>query len=123
MARTTRSMPASSVGAGGCRLASLTIGPSPASVPRQLTARRGRRQSEPAGALAAAHRPEVGCGQNGGRRMSTIAARPTTYAEYAAMNRFTVEQYHKMIETGILDDEDKLELLEGYLVLKMPRDS
>lgn len=26
-----------------------------------------------------------------------------------------------MIETGILNDEDKVELLENYVVLKMPR--
>jgi hypothetical protein len=39
----------------------------------------------------------------------------------AAIHRFTVEEYHKMIEAGILDDEDQVELLEGYVVDKMPR--
>jgi Uma2 family endonuclease len=38
------------------------------------------------------------------------------------MRKFTVAEYHRMIETGILDDTDKVELLEGYVVLKMPRD-
>jgi Uma2 family endonuclease len=35
--------------------------------------------------------------------------------------KFSVDRYQRMIETGILDDEDKVELLEGYVVLKMPR--
>lgn len=33
---------------------------------------------------------------------------------------FTVEEYHRMIQGGILDEEDPVELLEGWLVLKMP---
>ena len=38
-----------------------------------------------------------------------------------APHRFSVEQYQKMIEAGVLTDDDKIELLEGYLVTKMPR--
>jgi Uma2 family endonuclease len=34
----------------------------------------------------------------------------------------TVAQYQKMIESGVLTDEDQVELLEGWLVPKMPRD-
>lgn len=34
--------------------------------------------------------------------------------------RFTVEQYHRMIETGILTTNDRVELLEGWIVPKMP---
>ena len=34
----------------------------------------------------------------------------------------TVAQYQKMIESGVLTDEDHVELLEGWLVPKMPRD-
>jgi hypothetical protein len=37
------------------------------------------------------------------------------------MLRFSVAKYQRMIETGILDKNDKVELLEGYVVLKMPR--
>jgi Uma2 family endonuclease len=37
------------------------------------------------------------------------------------MAKFTVQQYQRMIETGILNDEDKVELLENYVVLKIPR--
>lgn len=35
--------------------------------------------------------------------------------------RFSVAQYHKMIEMGILTEDDNLELLDGYLVQKMSR--
>ncbi len=35
--------------------------------------------------------------------------------------RITVDEYHRMIAAGILTDEDKVELLEGSVVLKMPR--
>jgi Uma2 family endonuclease len=34
--------------------------------------------------------------------------------------RFSVDQYHEMIRRGILDEDDPVELLEGYLVKKMP---
>jgi hypothetical protein len=33
--------------------------------------------------------------------------------------RFTVEQYHRMIEIGILDENDRVELLEGWIICKM----
>lgn len=35
--------------------------------------------------------------------------------------KFSVEQYHEMINAGILTDEDPVELLEGILVTKMPK--
>jgi len=35
--------------------------------------------------------------------------------------RLTVSEYHRLIQVGVLTDEDKVELLNGYLVLKMPR--
>lgn len=35
----------------------------------------------------------------------------------------TVSQYHTMIETGILTEDDPVELLEGWLVYKMPKNS
>ncbi len=34
--------------------------------------------------------------------------------------RLTVEQYHEMIASGILTEDDPIELLEGWLVTKMP---
>jgi Uma2 family endonuclease len=39
----------------------------------------------------------------------------------AGFRRFSVPEYHKLIEIGLLTENDHLELLEGYLVLKMPR--
>src|SRR5215207_6369505 len=53
--------------------------------------------------------------------MTTTAATPITYGDAAAMAKFSVDDYHRMIETGILTPEDKVELLENYVVLKMPR--
>lgn len=35
--------------------------------------------------------------------------------------RLSVAQYHQMIRSGILTDDDPVELLEGWLVLKMPK--
>jgi Uma2 family endonuclease len=35
--------------------------------------------------------------------------------------RLTVEQYHEMIRNGILTTENRVELLEGWLVPKMPK--
>jgi len=48
------------------------------------------------------------------RAIPVVAAPPTSY-------RFSVKQYQQMIEVGVLTDDDKIELLEGYLVTKMPR--
>jgi hypothetical protein len=43
-------------------------------------------------------------------------------APVAGFRRFTVREYHKMIEIGVLTEDDRIELLEGYLVEKMPDD-
>jgi Uma2 family endonuclease len=40
----------------------------------------------------------------------------------AGFRRFSVSEYHKLIELGILTENDHLELLDGYLVEKMPHD-
>src|SRR5437868_6059435 len=34
---------------------------------------------------------------------------------------FTVDEYHRMIQVGVLTEDDPVELLEGWIVLKMPR--
>ena len=39
----------------------------------------------------------------------------------ASLRKFTVDEYHEMIRTGILKEGDPVELLQGYLVLKMAR--
>ncbi len=53
--------------------------------------------------------------------MTTATATPATYGLDASTARFSVARYQRMIETGILTPEDKVELLENYVVLKMPR--
>ena len=55
--------------------------------------------------------------------MTPTAATPVTYGRDASMARFSVPRYQRMIETGILTSEDKVELLENYVVLKMPRNA
>ncbi|MEM8612044.1 MAG: Uma2 family endonuclease [Cyanobacteria bacterium P01_H01_bin.105] len=35
--------------------------------------------------------------------------------------RLSVAQYHAMIQSGILTDDDPVELLEGWLIVKMPK--
>lgn len=35
--------------------------------------------------------------------------------------RLSVDQYHEMVRAGILTDEDPIELLDGWLVYKMPK--
>jgi hypothetical protein len=44
----------------------------------------------------------------------TYGLDPSTY-------RFSVDQYHRMIQADILGEDDPVELLEGYLVLKTSR--
>jgi Uma2 family endonuclease len=38
-----------------------------------------------------------------------------------ALRRFSVAEYHKMIKTGILKPDDRVELLEGWIVKKVPQ--
>ena len=49
-----------------------------------------------------------------------IAATPLTYGHDASIARFSVASYQRMIASGALTSEDKVELLENYVVLKMP---
>ena len=52
-------------------------------------------------------------------RTPSPAVRPATLApEY---HRFSVTDYERMVETGILDADAPVELLEGLVVTKMPR--
>jgi Uma2 family endonuclease len=41
-------------------------------------------------------------------------------ASLATFRRFTVAEYHEMIRLGVLTTEDRVELIDGYLVNKMP---
>jgi Uma2 family endonuclease len=46
---------------------------------------------------------------------------PSPFGTAGSLRRFTVDEYHRMIQTGILDETDRVELLDGFVVLKMPR--
>lgn len=35
---------------------------------------------------------------------------------------FSVDEYHRLIDAGVLTEDDNVELLEGWIVPKMPRD-
>jgi hypothetical protein len=37
------------------------------------------------------------------------------------IHRFTVDEYHEMIQKGILNEDDRVELLDGWIVEKMAR--
>jgi Uma2 family endonuclease len=52
--------------------------------------------------------------------MTPTAVQPTTYGRDASTARFSVAQYQRMIELGILTAHDKVELLENYIVYKIP---
>lgn len=52
-----------------------------------------------------------------GASASAVADRPP------ALRRFTVEQYHRMIASGILAEGDRVELLEGWIVQMSPHGS
>jgi Uma2 family endonuclease len=51
--------------------------------------------------------------------LPSIAGSPAVPTE--PVWRLSVEQYHQMIHLGILTDDDPVELLEGWLVYKMPK--
>ena len=37
------------------------------------------------------------------------------------VRRFKVDEYHRMVQAGVLTEDDPVELLEGWVVPKMPR--
>jgi Uma2 family endonuclease len=53
--------------------------------------------------------------------MTPTTTTPATYGHDASIAQFSVARYQRMVEAGILTAEDKVELLENYVVLKMPR--
>ncbi len=48
-----------------------------------------------------------------------VSQAPMPIQPLAGFRKFTVEQYHKMIRTGVLFEGEAIELLEGYLVNKI----
>jgi Uma2 family endonuclease len=49
-----------------------------------------------------------------------IAATPLTYGHDTSIARFSVASYQRMIASGALTSDDKVELLGHYVVLKLP---
>ncbi len=54
-------------------------------------------------------------------KLSAVPRRAEDEVFYWPTHRFSVAQYLRMVETGILGPNDKVELLEGYVVPKMAR--
>ena len=58
--------------------------------------------------------------------MSTLGTKPTDASterlSLVRNRRFTVAEYHKMIETGILGEDEHVELLEGEIVQMSPQE-
>lgn len=57
--------------------------------------------------------------------MSTalIESRQIWVAPGVPRRRYTVDEYHALIESGRIDERDRLELLEGWIVDKMPQNA
>jgi Uma2 family endonuclease len=55
--------------------------------------------------------------------MPTAAAPPAPLLAVDAVHRFSVKRYDQMTRTGTLTDEDRVELLEGVIVDKMPHNA
>ncbi len=53
---------------------------------------------------------------------STISRLPPSWDQPFPVRRFTVDEYHRMGECGMLTDNDHGELLEGLIVPQMMRE-
>lgn len=54
--------------------------------------------------------------------MSTVSIEPAAWeTPQFPVRRFTVEEYHRLGELGLLSEDDRIELIEGLLVPKMNR--
>lgn len=48
------------------------------------------------------------------------AIAPLPFKAMASLRKWTVDEYDQMVGDGVLTEDDRVELLEGYVVLKMP---
>src|SRR5260370_38754152 len=55
------------------------------------------------------------------RALTAVSPRLPPIIPPVPVRRFTVDEYHQMIQAGILGEDDNVELLEGWIVPKMPR--
>ena len=49
-----------------------------------------------------------------------VPVKPTSKSKPYALRKFTVEEYHKLAEVGILGEDDRVELIEGEIVVNSP---
>ncbi len=56
-----------------------------------------------------------------GTSPAIVAAPQAKAAPFIQFWRFSVAQYHEMIRTGILDEDAQVELIEGWIITKMPK--
>src|SRR5205823_4195395 len=60
-----------------------------------------------------------------GRRRPVMSIAPRTDWNFVPppvpVRRFTVDEYHRMIDAGIFGEDERFELLEGWIVYKMTR--
>ena len=49
-----------------------------------------------------------------------VDSKPSAATAEPALYRFSVEQYHGMIESGILSQDDRVQMLEGAIVEMTP---
>ncbi len=54
------------------------------------------------------------------RSRSREAVLPISPVEGVSLRRFTLDEYHSLIETGFFDEDERVELLEGILVSLSP---
>src|SRR5438067_7882758 len=59
--------------------------------------------------------------RTGGASMSSLVQTAPAFLTRASFHRFSVDAYHRLMATGILEENTNIELLEGYLVLKMSK--
>src|SRR4051795_2309413 len=52
---------------------------------------------------------------------AAVGVPPAQAEKGPSLYRLSVKQYLRMVETGVLTEKDKVELLEGRIVNKMPR--
>src|SRR5678816_4717895 len=56
----------------------------------------------------------------GRRRRSGMAENEDDMAIALRRRRFTLDEYHRMGETGILGEDDRVELIEGEIIERTP---
>ncbi len=53
--------------------------------------------------------------------MSIVHSTPVSELPPAPIFRISVQRYHRMIESRVLTEDDRVELLEGWIIEKMPK--